>query len=110
MKTKTNIIAALFATLALPVQAADLKVGFVYVSPIGEAGWTYQHELGRRAVEESFGAQVETTFVESVPEGADAERVINNLAGKGHDLIFFHFFWLYGAHPKSSQASQKQNL
>lgn len=88
MKTKTNIIAALFATLALPVQAADLKVGFVYVSPIGEAGWTYQHELGRRAVEENFGAQVETTFVESVPEGADAERVINNLAGKGHDLVF----------------------
>lgn len=69
--------------------AADpLKVGFVYVSPIGDAGWTFQHELGRRALETKMGGKVETSYVENVPEGADAERVIRNLASKGHGLIF----------------------
>ncbi|WP_432695277.1 BMP family ABC transporter substrate-binding protein [Marinobacterium sp. YM272] len=65
-----------------------LKVGFVYVGPIGDHGWSYQHDQGRLAVEEHFGDKVETTFVENVPEGADAERVIRNLAQSGHDLIF----------------------
>ena len=56
--------------------AADpLKVGFVYVGPIGDHGWSYQHDQGRKAVEEYFGDKVETTFVENVPEGADAELV-----------------------------------
>lgn len=70
--------------------AADgpLKVGFVYVSPIGDAGWTYQHDLGRKALETAFGDKVETSFVESVPEGADAERVIQRFAQSGYDLIF----------------------
>ena len=52
--------------------AADLKVGFVYVGPPGDFGWTYQHDQGRKAVEEAFGDRVETTFAENVPEGADA--------------------------------------
>jgi len=69
--------------------AADpLKVGFVYVGPIGDHGWTYQHEMGRQYLEKELGEQVETTFVENVAEGADAERVIRNMAKGGYDLIF----------------------
>ena len=68
--------------------AEQLKVGFVYVSPIGDAGWTFQHDKGRKAVEKKFGSKVKTTFVESVGEGADAERVIRNLASRGNRLVF----------------------
>ena len=68
--------------------AEKLKVGFVYVGPIGDHGWTYQHDQGRLALEKSLGSKVETTYVESVPEGADAERVIRELATSGHNLIF----------------------
>lgn len=71
------------------VHAADpLKVGFVYVSPIGDAGWTYMHDLARKQVQEEFGDRIETTYVESVAEGADSERVIRNMASRGYDLIF----------------------
>ncbi len=66
--------------------AQDLPVGFVYVGPIGDHGWTYRHDIGRQAVENELG--VKTTFVESVPEGADAERVIRKLASSGHSIIF----------------------
>ena len=76
------------ALMAGTAAAADLKVGFVYVGPIGDHGWTYQHEQGRLAVEEAFGDRVETTYVESVSEGPDAERVIRQLAASGHGLIF----------------------
>jgi len=83
---------SLTAACAAPavVNAADdpLKVGFVYVGPVGDHGWTYRHDIGRQAIEAKFGDAVETTFVESVPEGADAERVIRKLASSGHDLIF----------------------
>ncbi|NOX35523.1 MAG: BMP family ABC transporter substrate-binding protein [Deltaproteobacteria bacterium] len=65
-----------------------LKIGFVYVSPIGDAGWTYQHDLGRLAVEKNLGDKVSTKFIESVPEGAEAERVIRDLAKSGYKLIF----------------------
>jgi len=65
-----------------------LKTGFVYVAPITEAGWVRQHEEGRKAVQAALGARVKTTFVENVPEGADAERVIRDLAQQGHQLIF----------------------
>jgi len=70
--------------------AADepFKVAFVYVGPVSDHGWTYRHDIGRKAVEAEFGDKVETTFVESVPEGADAERVLRKLASDGHDLIF----------------------
>jgi simple sugar transport system substrate-binding protein len=75
--------------LTLQVHAADpLKVGFIYVGPVGDHGWTYRHDVGRQAIEAEFGDKVETTFVESVPEGADAERVIRKLASSGHGLIF----------------------
>ncbi len=65
-----------------------LKAGFVYVSPVTEAGWTRQHDEGRKAVEAALGSRVKTTFVENVPEGADAERVIRDLAATGHQIIF----------------------
>ena len=67
---------------------APLKVGFVYVAPITDAGWVRQHESGRQAVEAALGAKVQTTYVADVPEGADAERVIRDLARQGHQLIF----------------------
>ncbi len=83
------IVTTLALGIALSVQAADkLKVGFVYVSPIGDAGWTYQHDLGRIALEKAFPDKVETKYIENVPEGAEAERVIRDLAQSGHGLIF----------------------
>ena len=81
-------LASATALFAAPALAADLKVGFVYVGPIGDHGWTYQHDQGRLAVEAYFGDRVETTYVESVKEGPDAERVIRQLAASGHGLIF----------------------
>ena len=68
--------------------AEPLKIGFVYVSPVGDAGWTYQHELARLAVEKRFGDRVQTKYIENVPEGAEAVRVIRELAASGHALIF----------------------
>ena len=65
-----------------------LKVGFVYVGPIGDFGWSYEHDQGRLAVEDALGDRVETSYVESVPEGADAERVMTQMALSGHKLIF----------------------
>jgi simple sugar transport system substrate-binding protein len=65
-----------------------LKIGFVYVTPVTDAGWVRQHEEGRKAVDAALGGKVKTTFVENVPEGADAERVIRDLAQQGNRLIF----------------------
>lgn len=73
---------------APPKKAEPLKVGFVYVSPVGDAGWTTQHDRGRLQMEQALGDRVATSFVEKVPEGADAERVIRDLAAQGHKLIF----------------------
>ncbi|MEL6477317.1 MAG: BMP family ABC transporter substrate-binding protein [Pseudomonadota bacterium] len=84
---RTILAAALCLTAGL-AQAADLKVGFVYVGPVGDHGWTYQHDQGRQAIEAALGDRVETTYVESVSEGPDAERVIRQLAASGHGLIF----------------------
>ncbi|MEY2683989.1 MAG: hypothetical protein RJA09_1133 [Pseudomonadota bacterium] len=65
-----------------------LKAAWVYVGPVGDAGWTFAHDLGRKAAEAKYGDQLKTTFVESVPEGADAERVIRDLAQQGNKIIF----------------------
>ncbi|MDF2621357.1 MAG: basic rane lipoprotein, partial [Xanthobacteraceae bacterium] len=65
-----------------------LKAAWVYIGPVGDFGWTYQHDQGRKAVEKEFGDKVETTYVESVPEGPDAERVIEQLARAGNKIIF----------------------
>ncbi|WP_425081132.1 BMP family ABC transporter substrate-binding protein [Ruegeria arenilitoris] len=81
--------AAMALGLATSAMAEDkTKVGFVYVGPVGDGGWTYEHDKGRLAVEEHFGDKVETVFVESVPEGPDAERVMTQMALEGADLIF----------------------
>ena len=68
--------------------ADAIQVAFVYVGPIGDAGWTKRHDDGRLALEEALGDQVETTFLESVPEGAESEAVFDRLAREGNDLIF----------------------
>lgn len=88
MMTRLAAMAAA-AMIASGASAADrTKVGFVYVGPIGDHGWSYEHNEGRLAVEKAFGDKVETTYVESVSEGPDAVRVIQQLARSGHDVIF----------------------
>ncbi|MGB0747676.1 MAG: BMP family ABC transporter substrate-binding protein [Magnetospiraceae bacterium] len=82
---------AVGALMALggPTKAeGPFKVSFVYVGPIGDHGWSYQHHQGLKALEEAFGDKVETQFVENVSEGPDAERVIQQLAQQGSDMIF----------------------
>lgn len=82
-------IGSLLVWFAAPAQAAPepLKVAFVYVGPVGDGGWTYQHDLARQALEKALAPRIKTSYVEKVAEGADAERVIRRLA-VGHDLIF----------------------
>jgi len=90
--------AGLGAALALGLgglasaQDDPTKVGFIYVGPIGDGGWTFTHNDGRLAVEEEFGDAVETIYQESVPEGADAERVMTQMALSGTDIIFVTSF------------------
>ncbi|MBN2741542.1 MAG: twin-arginine translocation signal domain-containing protein, partial [Rhodobacteraceae bacterium] len=73
---KTTAATAVVAGAGLPAFAADepLKIGFIYVGPVGDMGWSYQHDQGRKAIEEKYGDKVQTSFIESVPEGPDAER------------------------------------
>ena len=93
MKRRT-ILAAGVAALALATGGAfadghaKTKVGFIYVGPIGDGGWTYEHDKGRLAVEEAYGDKVETIYQENVPEGADAERAITQMALQGASIIF----------------------
>lgn len=90
----STLLAAGAAFTSTTASAADatpvtpLKVAFVYVSPVGTAGWTYQHNLGRLDMERRLGAAVQTTYVENVAEGPDSERVMRDLAGQGYQLIF----------------------
>ncbi len=85
----TLLVAALFSSPVFSQSpAVPLKVGFVYVAPITETGWVRQHEEGRKTVVAALGGKVKTTFIESVPEGPDAERVIRDLAQQGNKLIF----------------------
>jgi basic membrane protein A len=91
--SRRAVVAALFGTLAtgvLTVRAAEepIKVAFVYVDPVGDTGWSYQHDVARRELERVLGSKVKTTFVESVPATADAERVVRQLAVAGNQLIF----------------------
>ncbi|RYX89668.1 MAG: BMP family ABC transporter substrate-binding protein [Comamonadaceae bacterium] len=86
-----TLVAACFISSVFPQTPAatvPLKIGFVYVAPLTEAGWVRQHEEGRRAVDAALGNRVKTTFVENVAEGPDAERVIRDLAQQGNKLIF----------------------
>ena len=87
-----NLLLAILSVLFLVTGAFaggdKLKVGFIYIGPVGDHGWTYMHDQGRLTVEKELGDQVETTYVESVKYGADAERVITQMAMQGVDIIF----------------------
>jgi len=72
----------------VPAKPEPLKIAFAYVGPVGDGGWTFAHDNGRKAIEKEFGDKVVTSFVEKVPESADAERVIRDMAGQGNKLIF----------------------
>ena len=77
------------APAAAPASAAaPLKIAFAYVGPVGDGGWTFAHDNGRKALEKQIGDKVSTSFVENVPEAADAERVFRDLIGQGNKLIF----------------------
>jgi simple sugar transport system substrate-binding protein len=80
-------IAAAFA-ISLPARAEPLKAAFIYVGPRGDAGWSFAHDEGRKLTQQKLGDKVVTSFVESVPEGPDAERVIRDLVAKGNKVIF----------------------
>ena len=69
-------------------KAEPLKIAFAYVGPVGDGGWSFAHDNGRKAIEKEFGDKVVTSFVESVPESADAERVLRDMASQGNKLIF----------------------
>ena len=71
-----------------PAKPEPLKVAWAYVGPVGDGGWTFAHDNGRKAVEKEFGDQVVTSFVEKVPESADAERVLRDMVAQGNKLVF----------------------
>lgn len=101
-------LAALTAALCGSANAAEpLKVGFVYIGPAGDLGWSYAHDQARKAVEAKFGNKVQTTFVENVPETADAERVIRDLASKGNSMVFATSFGYMNAVTKVSRQFPK---
>ncbi|WP_026379747.1 BMP family ABC transporter substrate-binding protein [Afifella pfennigii] len=91
---RRQLLAGSAATLALPALIGragaqePLNVGFVYVGPVGDHGWTYAHDVARKRAEAKFGDQIKTNYVENVAEGPDAERVIRQLAQQGNKLIF----------------------
>ncbi|MGB0439373.1 MAG: BMP family ABC transporter substrate-binding protein [Paracoccaceae bacterium] len=88
-RTLLTSAALAFGLATAGVSAADTtKAGFIYVGPVGDGGWTYEHDQGRKAVVEAFGDKVETIYQESVPEGADAVRAITQMALQGADIIF----------------------
>ena len=69
-------------------KAEPLKIAFAYIGPVGDCGWTFAHDNGRKALEAALGDKIKTSFVENVPESADAERVMKDLASQGNKLIF----------------------
>src|SRR6476659_4019571 len=91
---------ALGAVLSGASAQQKLKVGFIYVGPVGEMGYSYQHDVGRKAIDEAFKDKVETTFLENVNEGPDAERSIEQLVRAGNKLIFTTSFGFMDATAK----------
>ncbi len=89
---------------------APVNVGFVYVSPIGDAGWTFQHDQGRKQLEQALGGKVKTKFVENVAEGPDAERVIRELAQSGNTVIFTTSFGYMNPTEKVAKAFPKASF
>lgn len=90
MNLKAILLGCALTTGLVSAVHADepLKVGFVYVGPVGDGGWTYAHDQGRLAMQKALGDKVKSTFVENVPESSDAERVIRQLAADGNKIIF----------------------
>ena len=80
--------AAAPAAAAPAPKPEPLKIAFAYVGPVGDGGWTFAHDNARKALEKEFGDKIATTFVENVPESADAERVIRDMASQGNKVIF----------------------
>ena len=93
-RTFTKLLGSCLAASAAPAllgraaAAGPYNIGFIYVGPVSDFGYSYQHDQGRKAIEAAYGDKVKTTFVENVPEGPDAERVVTELANKGNSLIF----------------------
>ncbi len=85
---KEEAAAPAAAAPAAAAKAEPLKIAFAYVGPVGDGGWTFAHDNARKALEKEFGDKIQTSFVENVPESADAERVIRDMAGQGNKLIF----------------------
>jgi len=81
-------VASPAASAPAPAKAEPLKIAFAYVGPVGDGGWTFAHDNARKALEKEFGDKIQTSFVENVPESADAERVIRDMATQGNKLIF----------------------
>jgi len=85
------MVLAMTFSLVAPVASQakkSLKIAFVYIGPPGDLGWTYEHDRARLLAEKKFGSQIETKYIENVPEGPDAERVIRQYAASGFDMIF----------------------
>jgi len=95
------------AIVGRAIAAGPLNIGFVYVGPVTDFGYTYQHDQGRKAVEAQYGDKVKCSFVENVPEGPDAERVITELANKGNQLIFTTSFGFMNPTVKVAQRFPK---
>ena len=91
-KKEEPVAAAPAPAAEAPAKAEPLKVAFAYVGPVGDGGWSFAHDTARKKVQEEYGDKIVTTFVESVPEGADAERVLRDLASQGNKLIFGTIF------------------
>ena len=76
------------AAAAPAAPAEPLKIGFAYIGPVGDGGWTFAHDQARKKLEAEFGDKIQTMYVESVPEGPDAERVLRDIIGQGNKLVF----------------------
>ena len=87
-KKEEPVAAAPAPAASAPAKPAPLKIAFAYVGPVGDGGWTFAHDSARKALEKEFGDKIATSFVENVPESADAERVIRDMATQGNKLIF----------------------
>ena len=86
-----RLITLIISILGVSIGSANAdpkKVGFIYIGPPGDHGWTYMHDVGRQYMESQLGDAVTSTYIENVPENADAVRAIRKLAASGHDLIF----------------------
>ena len=99
-------------TAAAPAAAAagPLKIAFAYVGPVGDGGWTFAHDNARKAVEKEFGDKVETSFVEKVPEAADAERVFRDMVEPGQQADLRHHLRLHGADAQGRRRRQGREV